>query len=84
MLVSDTWLSDNEDIIGDPTPEHIEYYLDILVDKEIPEEDICIGIKNLKTKDIFLDEEIKCPDRDDMEVNIYGTRVTPQDIEDCE
>lgn len=65
------------------TNEFVEYYLDISVDKDIPEEDICKGLRRLKAKDIFLDIEVKCPDRDDLDVNIYGTRVTDEDLEDC-
>ena len=53
------------------------------MDKEISEEDICKGLRRLKAKDIFLDIEVKCPDRDDLDVNIYGTRITQEDLEDC-
>ena len=56
---------------------------EIEVDKEIPEEDICEGLRRLKAKDIFLDLEVECPDRDDIDVNIYGSRVRPEDLEDC-
>ena len=55
--------------------------MDILTDNEIPEEDVCDGLRRLKAKDIFLDIEVECPDRDDVDVNIYGTRIT--DLEDC-
>ena len=65
------------------TNEFVEYYLDITVDKEIPEEDICSGLRRLKAKDVFLDIEVECPDRDDLDINIYGTRVTQEDLEDC-
>jgi hypothetical protein len=78
MLVDDVNQTDEE-----ITNEFVEYYLDISVDKEIPEEDICKGLRRLKAKDIFLDIEVECPDRDDMDVNIYGTRVRNEDLEDC-
>ena len=78
MLVDDANQSDEE-----ITNEYVEYYLDISVDKEIPEEDICKGLRRLKAKDIFLDIEVECPDRDDIDVNIYGTRVRNEDLEDC-
>lgn len=78
MLVDDVNQTDVE-----ITNEFVEYYLDISVDKEIPEEDICKGLRRLKAKDIFLDIEVECPDRDDMDVNIYGTRVRNEDLEDC-
>ena len=71
------------DIPEDLTKDYVEYYMDISVDKEIPEEDICEGLRRLKAKDIFLDLEVECPDRDDIDVNIYGSRVRPEDLEDC-
>lgn len=71
------------DIEEEMTNDYVEYYLDISVDKEIPEEDICKGLRRLKAKDIYLDIEVKCPDRDDIDVNFYGSRITPQDVEDC-
>jgi len=70
-------------VLKDLTPDYVEYYLDINVDKEIPEEDICSGLRRLKAKDIFLDLEVECPDRDNVDVNIYGSRVRPEDLEDC-
>jgi hypothetical protein len=76
--------SDNSaDIPEDLSTDHVEYYMDILVDKEIPQEDICEGLARLKVKDIFLDIEVDCPDREDIDVNIYGSRVRPEDLEDC-
>ena len=53
------------------------------LDQWITEEDICKGLRRLKAKDIYLDLEVKCPDRDDIDVNFYGSRITPQDVEDC-
>ena len=71
------------DVEEELTSDYVEYYLDIATDKEIPEEDICKGLRRLKAKDIYLDIEVKCPDRDDIDVNFYGSRITPQDVEDC-
>jgi len=82
MLVQSDENSEIE-FLEDLTTDFVEYYLDISVDKEIPEEDICKGLKRLKAKDIYLDLEVKCPDRDDIDVNFYGSRITPQDVEDC-
>jgi|9_EtaG_2_1085328.scaffolds.fasta_scaffold06340_2 hypothetical protein len=72
-------LSPNEEV----STENVEYYLDINVDKEIPEEDICSGLRRLKAKDIFLDLEVECPDRENLDINIYGSRITQEDLEDC-
>jgi hypothetical protein len=71
------------DVEEDLTTDFVEYYLDISVDKEIPNEDICEGIRRLKAKDIYLDLDVKCPDRDDIDVNFYGTRINEEDVEDC-
>lgn len=71
------------EIPEDLTEDYVEYYIDILVDKEIPREDICTGLRRLKSKDIFLDIDYECPDRDEVDINIYGTRVRPEDLEDC-
>lgn len=77
MLIEDTQEQSNETI----TQDFVEYYLNINVDKEIPEEDICAGLRRLKARDIFLDIEVECPDREDLDINIYGSRV--KDLEDC-
>jgi len=81
MLVDQPDLS--ADVPEDLTKDYVEYYMDISVDKEIPEEDICAGVRRLKAKDIFLDLEVECPDRENIDVNIYGSRVRPEDLEDC-
>ena len=60
----------------------MEYYFDLRVDKEIPEDDICDGLIELKAKDVYLDLDVECVDREGIDINIYGTRVT--DIEDCD
>tara|TARA_R100001509_G_scaffold62524_1_gene34453 strand:- start:341 stop:1270 length:930 start_codon:yes stop_codon:yes gene_type:complete len=60
---------------------HVEYYMDLFVDKEIANEDICLGVDRLKSKDVFLDLEVDCPDREFVNVNFYGSRV--KDLEDC-
>ena len=61
---------------------YVEYYFDLRVDKEIPEDDICDGLIELKAKDVYLDLDVECVDREGIDFNIYGTRVT--DIEDCD
>jgi len=65
------------------TPDHVEYYFDVLFDREVPDEDICEGIKNLKSQNVYLDYDIKCPDREPIDVDIYGSEITPDDLEEC-
>jgi hypothetical protein len=81
MLIEEPDIS--ADVPEDLTTDYVEYYMDIFVDKEISEEDICLGVTRLKAKDIFLDLEIECPDFENIDVNIYGSRVRPEDLEDC-
>tara|TARA_R100000808_G_C2152767_1_gene162428 strand:- start:2536 stop:3426 length:891 start_codon:yes stop_codon:yes gene_type:complete len=72
-----------DDVKGaiEPTPDHVEYYFNVTFDREIPDEDVCEGISNLKSKNIYLDYDIKCPDREPGEINIYGSEI--EDLEDC-
>ena len=82
-IINNMLIEEDFQDLGDLTQDHVEYYIDITTDKEIPEEDICKGISRLKSKDIFLDLEVQCPDRDNINVNIYGSRVKDEDLEDC-
>jgi len=67
------------------TPDYVEYYFDLNVDKDIPQEDICSTIGDLKVRNIYLDESLKCPDVEtDVQFDIYSTRVGFDDVEDCD
>ena len=70
-----------EDLSLDNT--YAEYYFDIRVDDEIPEEDICSGLQLLKVQEIFLDLDVDCIERDDfgLDADFYATEVT--EIEEC-
>jgi hypothetical protein len=46
----------------DLTPDHVEYFFEILVDDEISEGTICENASRLKSLNISLDKEINCPD----------------------
>lgn len=63
------------------SPEYVEYWLNIEVDTEIPETQICQGVQRLKSKDILVDVPIICPDLEGIDFDIYRTRV--EDVEDC-
>jgi hypothetical protein len=83
--IVDGFLLDDEKISTiEPTPEYVEYYFDLLVDKEIAIADICEGVNELKAKDIFVDIDIECPDLQGQDVNIYTSRINPSDIEVCD
>ena len=63
-------------------PHFVEYFFDIRMDKQVPEEDICNGVAELSREDIFVDLDVDCIERDEArDVNIYSTRIT--DIEEC-
>ena len=80
MLVTSSVLLPTEQITL--STETVEYYIDLRVDKLIPTEDICAGLEVLKVKDVFLDLDYDCPEREGLVNNdIYKSRVT---IEDCE
>lgn len=83
--IVDGFLLDDEEISTiEPTPEYVEYYFDLLVDKEIAISDICEGVTELKSRDIFVDIDIECPDLQGQDVNIYTSRINPSDIEVCD
>ena len=67
------------------TSSDVSYYFEILTDKEIAESDYCSTIGDLKIKNIYLDNEIICPDQQEQaNINIYASRVRPEDLEDCD
>ena len=69
------------------TPDHVEYYFDLNTDKQIPQADLCATIGNLSVKNIYLDEKINCPDTDGgggTDFDIYSSRVSFSDLEDCD
>ena len=65
------------------TPQHVEYYWDCRLDREIPLDDLCKGLAQLKAAGINIDGllDIECPD-DIGQASIYTSQVT--DIEDCD
>ncbi len=46
-----------------PDSNTVEYFFDLRVDKEIPLDDLCKAVDELKSEGIYIDDlEIKCPD----------------------
>jgi len=85
LIVDDILVEEVEIERDDFGPLDVEYFFDLRVDKEIPLSDICEGVRQLKGNGITGDFEVECPDvGNNINVNIYNTAVTPQDIEDCE
>ncbi len=78
-------LEDYEPILEQESSRYVEYFFDLRVDRDIPEDDICSGIQKLKKQDIFLDLDYDCLEREAAkDINIYNTGITDADIEDCE
>ena len=75
--IKNNMLLEEEEITDDITEDYVEYYIDVQTDADIPQEDICTGVRRLKAKEIFLDIDVECPDRDDLNINIY-TLVRPE------
>ena len=70
---------------SDEDPNFVEYFFDLRVDTQIPEEDICNGILKLKRNDIYLDIDIDCIEREfASDIDIYNTGIVEADIEDCD
>lgn len=76
-------ITQNEDNVGD---DYCEYFFSIVHDKDIPEEDYCETLGSLEVKNIYLDEVIRCPDNETKNVsyNPYFSKVTEEDIEECD
>jgi len=68
----------------EPNPKNLEYYFEILVDDEISPEEICEVVNKLEVNNQLLDKELLCPDQRTERFDIYSTRVTPEDLEDCD
>jgi hypothetical protein len=69
----------------DRSHEKLNYYLDVIYDREISDTDICKTIGELEIRNIFLDEKLPCPeDMEEFDINIYDSDVEDVDIEDCE
>ncbi len=72
------------EVISTQQPDTVDYFFDIVVDEGIPLEEICKHVDNIPIKNQFLDRPLECPDRRDNKFDLYSTRVTPEDIEDCD
>ena len=66
------------------TDEFVNHFFDVQVDDEIPPEELCKAVDKLAINSQFLDEELICPDQRTDRFDIYSTRVSPDDLEDCD
>jgi hypothetical protein len=80
-----TALSFDDLFTGDEqTVGFVNYFFDVQVDNEIPPEELCKAVDKLEINSQFLDEELICPDQRTDRFDIYSTRVSPDDLEDCD
>tara|TARA_B100000424_G_C22922198_1_gene490683 strand:- start:389 stop:1348 length:960 start_codon:yes stop_codon:yes gene_type:complete len=68
----------------EPGNDFMEYYFDIRCDEDISREELCRLVDKLEINNQFLDEELICPDQRNDRFDIYATRVSPGDLEDCD
>ena len=68
------------------TPSYAEYFFQVNVDLEIPEEEICPKISHLASRGIQIDDiPYTCPDVQGVgKFDLYRTNVTEDDVEDCD
>ena len=81
--IVDGMLVDPEDNYIEADSTYLEYYIDLALDDEIPDSEICKGISKLKKEDILLDIEVECEDDDGVDFDIYRTRIGDSDVEKC-
>lgn len=67
-----------------PTKDFLEYFFEMFVDEEISQHVLCEVVGSLEVNSQFLDDELVCPDYRSDRFDIYGTRVRPSDLEDCD
>jgi hypothetical protein len=67
-------------------PSYAEYFFLVNTDLEIPEEEICPKITDLRSRGTVIDDiPYECPDVRKVELlDIYGTNIREDDVEVCD
>ena len=86
MLIDDETNMSMQMLETDVDSSYSEYYFTIETDRDIPDEDYCSTLGSLEVKNIYLDENIRCPDQSQKNIsyNPYFSKVTEKDIEECD
>ena len=86
LIVNDMLIEDRNTrgLFPETDSEFMEYFFDIEVDEGIDPVELCKAVEELEINDHFLDEELMCPDQRSDRFDIYATRVSPDDLEDCD
>jgi hypothetical protein len=82
QLITNDIYETKETTMIEPTPDSVEYYIDLLVDSEVPDAEICKGINKLKESNIYLDLDLKCPEEELGIVDLYARTIG--DVEECD
>ena len=81
--IVDGMLVEPNEFFVDEDETYLEYYIDLRLDDEISDSDICKGITKLKKEDILLDIEVDCDTEVGIDFDIYRTRIGDSDVEKC-
>jgi len=82
MIMSETPI---ENVILEEDKKLVFTYFELLVDDEIDQSELCENIKDIKRENLYVDDDLICPqDEDPQRFDIYATRVTAADLEDCD
>lgn len=74
-----------DNVIDEEARKLVFTYFELLVDDEIDSFELCDNIKDIKRENIYVDDDLVCPQDEDIQrFNIYATRVTADDLEDCD
>tara|TARA_E500000305_G_scaffold108913_1_gene112363 strand:+ start:2989 stop:4041 length:1053 start_codon:yes stop_codon:yes gene_type:complete len=63
-------------------PNYVGYYLNVLSDAQIPENEICLAVNGLKSSGIRIESPIECADINDVPMTIYRSDVEPEQCDD--
>ena len=90
--VVDDYLVDNNEYfleqgLGSLDEDHLHHYFKIVYDYDIQESEFCRQIGDIEVLNIYLDKQIKCPDKDfdqNFDFDQYSNQIRPEDLEDCD
>lgn len=76
---------DPANVVSENRNKLVFTYFELLVDSEIDSIELCENIKEIKRDNLYVDDDLVCPDDEDpRRFNIYATRVSADDLEDCD
>ena len=75
----------SDNIMPEEARKLVFTYFELLVDDEIDPSELCENIRDIKRENLYVDDDLICPqDEDPRRFDIYATRVTADDLEDCD